>query len=231
MSLPPRNDPAMSESTKHEPAAPAAMLLMATTNAGKAREFAAMLGNAGFEWCDLSTLKQSVGEVDETGQTFLANACLKASEYAQRTGFWTLADDSGLEVDALNGKPGVVSARWAALHDAGSGDPANNALLLRQLADVPDDARTARFVCTLALSDPSGIIRATARDTVEGHIIREPRGVNGFGYDPLFFLRDRQQTMAELSSAQKHEISHRGRAVRRMTPLLRMILNEQKVLR
>ena len=202
---------------------------MATRNAGKAREFAAMLGDAGIPWCDLSQFPKA-GEVEETGRTFLANACLKATEYAKRTGCWTLADDSGLEVDALGGNPGVVSARWAALHDAGSGDIANNRLLLRQLADIPDDRRSARFVCTLALADDAGRIRLTVRDTVEGHIICEPRGQNGFGYDPLFRpIEGDGVTMAELSADRKHAISHRGNAVRRMTPLMRAVLSEQKV--
>lgn len=203
------------------------VVVVATHNRGKAAEFAHLLGDAGasgaakraVEWRDLSAYPD-IGEVEETGHTFRANACLKATEYAQRTGQWALADDSGLEVDALDGKPGVVSARWAALHDAGSGDAANNALLLRQLNAIPDEQRTARFVCVLALADAAGRIILTARDTVEGHIIRQPRGSNGFGYDPLFRVDSLQKAMAELSKAEKADISHRGRALRRLKQLI-----------
>lgn len=204
------------------------VVVVATHNRGKAAEFARMLGghgtpHAAVRWPDLSAYPD-IGEVDETGDTFRANACLKASEYARRTGQWALADDSGLEVDALNGKPGVVSARWAALHDespvAGTGDAANNALLLRQLESVPDDRRTARFVCVLALADSAGRILLTVRDTMEGRIIRLPRGANGFGYDPLFEVSGFGRTSAELSPAEKAEVSHRGRALRRLKALI-----------
>src|SRR3954467_4958363 len=127
-------------------------LLIATGNPGKVKEFREMLGAGRFAWSDLSKHRNAV-EVEETGATFRANACLKASEYAKRFGTWALADDSGLEVDALQGNPGVHSARWAELHDAGSGlrraqssrDADNNLLLLRQTASVPDDQRSARF--------------------------------------------------------------------------------------
>ncbi|HEX8323353.1 MAG TPA: RdgB/HAM1 family non-canonical purine NTP pyrophosphatase [Tepidisphaeraceae bacterium] len=195
------------------------IVVVATHNRGKAAEFARMLGDDGVEWRDLSAFPDA-GEVDETGHTFRANACLKASEYARRTGHWALADDSGLEVDALGGKPGVVSARWAALHEAGSGDAANNALLLRQLENTPDQERSARFVCVLALADSVGRIILTARDTVEGRIIHQPRGTNGFGYDPLFEVESLGRTTAELTPAEKADVSHRGRALRRLKALL-----------
>ncbi|MGC4031574.1 MAG: RdgB/HAM1 family non-canonical purine NTP pyrophosphatase [Tepidisphaeraceae bacterium] len=193
-------------------------IVVATRNAGKAKEFARMLGGDGMEWADLSAYPDA-GDVDETGRTFHANACLKATEYAKRTGQWALADDSGLEVDALDGAPGVYSARFAAMHDAGQGDSANNALLLQKLQTVPDDRRTARFVCVLALSDEAGRIILTARDTVEGHIMHGPRGTNGFGYDPLFEVSP-GRAMAELSPDEKSQISHRGRALRRLKELL-----------
>src|SRR5688500_10637037 len=141
-------------------------LLIATGNAGKAREFRAMLGADRFAWSDLCSIP-SAPEVEETGLTFRANACLKASAYARHSGLWTLADDSGLEVDALNGSPGVLSTRWAQANHAGQGDADNNALLLGQLAHVPDARRTARFVCVLALARPDGRVVATVRDTVE----------------------------------------------------------------
>jgi XTP/dITP diphosphohydrolase len=194
-------------------------VLIATGNAGKVREFRAMLGPDRFGWRDLSHFP-SATPVDETGGTFLENACLKAAGYARQCGTWALADDSGLEVDALDGAPGVYSARWAEMQGAGKGDADNNATLLRQLADVPDERRTARFVCVLALADPAGRIILTARDAVEGRILREPRGHNGFGYDPLFHVEAAGQTTAEMSPDQKHAISHRGKALRRLNELI-----------
>lgn len=194
-------------------------LLVATTNPGKIREFRELLGEYRHEWSDLSA-HRDIPPAEETGETFIENACLKATYYAKALETWTVADDSGLEVDALGGRPGVYSARWAEMNDAGKGDRDNNALLLRQLADVPDDKRAARFVCVLALADPQGQIVMTARDTVEGRVIREERGSNGFGYDPLFFVQDFGKTTAELPSDQKHRISHRGKALRRLKEMM-----------
>ena len=195
-------------------------LLIATSNAGKAKEFREMLGSESFRWSDLSTQKRKLKPIDETGETFRANACLKATYYATQFETWTLADDSGLEVDALGGKPGVHSARWAELNGAGRGDADNNALLLEQLRAVPDDRLTARFVCVLALADEEGRIVLTARDAVQGRIIREPRGSNGFGYDPLFLVPELGRTTAELQPHEKHAISHRGKALRRLRGLM-----------
>lgn len=194
-------------------------LLIATGNAGKVKEFREMLGAELFAWHDLSEFKDQQA-VEETGDTFRANACLKASQYALRHRMWALADDSGLEVDALGGKPGVTSARWAELNGTGRGDADNNKTLLQQLNDVPDDARTARFVCVLALSDPQGRIVLSARDTVEGRILRSPRGDNGFGYDPLFHVAELGRTTAELKPVEKHRISHRGKALRKVRELM-----------
>ena len=194
-------------------------LLIATTNAGKVREFREMLGEDHFTWDDLSR-RQSFTPVEETGETFLDNACLKAEGYARQFGSWAMADDSGLEVDALGGAPGVHSARWAELNGTGKGDADNNRTLLAQLANVPDERRTGRFVCVLALADPGGRIILTARDSVEGRILRTPRGSNGFGYDPLFFIDPLGRTTAELSPREKHEVSHRGKALRRMRVLI-----------
>jgi XTP/dITP diphosphohydrolase len=193
-------------------------LFIATKNQGKVREFRQMLGDDRYRWADLSSTP--IAPPEETGDTFLANACLKAQFYAKATSAWALADDSGLEVDALNGKPGVVSSRWAMLHDAGEGDAANNALLLRQLADVPQSQRTARFVCSLALADAKGRIVLTAAGTLEGRLLSELRGGNGFGYDPLFLVPSLGRTSAELSPAEKHQISHRGQALRRLRELM-----------
>src|SRR3954465_15051348 len=145
-------------------------VLIATGNAGKVREFREMLGDDRFAWSDLSA-HPDTSPVEETGATFRANACLKAAEYAQRFNTWALADDSGLEVDALQGGPGVHSARWAELHGSGKGDADNNALLLKQTAAIPAERRSARFVCVLALADPQGRVILTARDTVEGRLI------------------------------------------------------------
>ena len=153
---------------------------------------------------------------EETGKTFRANACLKASYYAMKLNAWALADDSGLVVDALGGSPGVLSARWAEHNGAGKGDVDNNATLLKQLADVPDEKRSGRFVCALALSDPQGRIVLTTEDSMEGTILRSARGSNGFGYDPLFQVEGRDRTTAELSPEAKHAVSHRGKALRRM---------------
>lgn len=194
-------------------------LLIATSNAGKVREFREMLGGDRFAWGDLSQHPSFV-PVEETGRTFLANACLKAEGYAKQFGSWTLADDSGLEVDALGGAPGVHSARWAEMNHSGKGDADNNATLLRQLENVPDERRTGRFVCVLALADPGGRIILTARDSVEGRILRSPRGSNGFGYDPLFLIESLGRTTAELSPPEKHAVSHRGKALRRLKGLM-----------
>lgn len=193
-------------------------LLIATSNPGKVKEFHDMLGADRFAWSDLTQHPQ-IPPVEETGRTFRANAFLKAAYYAKQLNTWALADDSGLEVDALDGKPGVHSARWAQINGSGQGDADNNATLLRQLAGVPDAKRTARFVCVLALSDPAGRIILTARDSVEGRILHAPKGDNGFGYDPLFFIEELGKTTAELPPDEKHQISHRGKALRHLRGL------------
>ena len=218
------------EPAPQAPPTPPRELLIATANPGKVREFREMLaggsaGNSRFR--DLSEFT-GVRPVEETGDTFLANASLKASGYAKQLGLWALADDSGLEVDALGGKPGVHSARWAELNGTGKGDSDNNATLLRQLAQVPDDQLTARFVCVLALADSGGRVILTARGTVEGRIIREPRGAGGFGYDPLFLIDRLGRTTAELPPAEKHAISHRGEALRAMRAMMeRLFVREE----
>jgi XTP/dITP diphosphohydrolase len=198
-------------------------LLIATTNPGKVREFREMLGASGLSFADLSSLPP-VPVVEETGHTFRANACLKASYYAKAFDLHTVADDSGLEVDALAGAPGVHSARWAEMNHGGKGDAHNNALLLRQLDATPDAKRTARFVCVLALADPQGRILLTARDTVDGRVIRAPQGENGFGYDPLFLIDELGKTTAELPPEEKHAISHRGKALRHLRKLMKTAL-------
>lgn len=203
-------------------------VLIATSNPGKIREIRQMIAADCVAWHDLSSIPK-LASVAETGATFRANACLKAIGYARQAGMWALADDSGLEVDALSGAPGVHSARWAELQGAGAGDADNNALVLRQLDAVPDLKRTARFVCVLALADPEGRVILTTRDTVEGRLLRAPRGSNGFGYDPLFFIDALGHTTAELPAEHKNQISHRGKALRRMNELMRRHVFERRV--
>jgi XTP/dITP diphosphohydrolase len=195
-------------------------LLIATTNPGKIREFREMLGEIpSLAFTDLSRHPE-LPPVEETAHTFLANACLKASAYARLLKTWSLADDSGLAVDALAGSPGVLSARWASVHNAGAGDQANNTLLLSQLAPISAENRTARFICALALANPAGKIVLTTMGSVEGRILSEPRGAGGFGYDPLFLIDALNKTTAELPPEEKHRLSHRGQALRRMVVLL-----------
>jgi XTP/dITP diphosphohydrolase len=194
-------------------------VLIASGNRGKVREFQEMLRDHGVECTDLSAHPNAIAP-EETGHTFRANAMLKAMHYATSLRTWALADDSGLSVDVLGGKPGVHSARWAELGNAGKGDADNNALLLQQLDAVPSDQRAARFVCCLALSDPQGRVILTAQDEVEGQMLRAPRGEGGFGYDPLFLVPALGRTTAELPAHEKHAISHRGKALRRLAAML-----------
>lgn len=182
-------------------------LVVATRNAGKRRELEALLAPLGYE---LLTLDEAgvTGEVEETGDTFVENAELKARAALEATGLCVLADDSGLEVDALGGAPGVRSARYAGVaHD----DQANNARLLRELVGVT--ARGARFRCALVYLEPGGR-RLVVDGTCEGRIAEAPRGGGGFGYDPLFLIGDR--TMAELSADEKNRSSHRAVALARL---------------
>lgn len=199
---------------------PTMRLTVATTNAGKVREFKQLLTGTDLEVADISSLS-GLPPPEETGRTFTDNAALKASYYALAAKTWTLADDSGLAVNALGGAPGVHSARWAQMHQAGEGDMANNILLLSQMESTPDEDRSARFSCALALSDPKGRIILTTMDWVEGRILRAPRGGGGFGYDPLFFLDSHNKTTAELPAEEKNAISHRGKALRRMVGLMK----------
>ena len=186
-------------------------VVLATHNAKKLTELRRLVVAAGL---DVTVLGLSdlpaYDEPAETETTFEGNALIKARAAVDRTGRSALADDSGLAVDRLNGMPGVRSARWAG---SGATDADNNELLLRQLDDVPDPHRTARFVCAMALVTPDGeeVVR---HGVVDGHLLVAPRGENGFGYDPLFVPDGYEQTTAELDPAAKDAISHRGRAVR-----------------
>lgn len=204
-------------------------IVVATKNPGKIREIREVLSDLHVRIAGLEEFGR-IDEPEEHGATFAQNARDKAMYYARATGQWCLADDSGLEVDALAGEPGVHSARYAAAElPPGSArdqiDAANNAKLLRDLADVPDDDRTARFVCHLALADGERVIVETF-DTFEGHMLRAPRGANGFGYDPLFYVPEKGCSSAELPPAEKNLISHRGKALRHFAGLLRTIVTE-----
>jgi XTP/dITP diphosphohydrolase len=194
-------------------------LVIGTTNIAKGRELAELLAPHGFA---VRTLKDfpPQAEVVEDGATFAANARTKASEYARRLGAWVLADDSGLEVTALGGRPGVYSARYAG-EDAT--DAANNAKLLAELGDVPAAKRGARYVCHVAVADPSGEIRAETCDECGGRIRTAPAGANGFGYDPLFEVVELHRTFGELGPRVKAALSHRGRAMRAIVPKLRTL--------
>lgn len=200
-------------------------ILVATTNPGKVRELRAMLGTQ-VDWKTLADFP-GLSEVEEDGATFEQNARKKATEYAKATGLWTLADDSGLVVDALDGAPGVKSARFSGPFPVGTDrktiDRRNIAKLLELLEGVPRERRAARFVCCLCLADP-GKALAEVRGTVEGVIIDKPLGDNGFGYDPVFFIPSLGKTVAQLPDDQKNAISHRGNAIRKLKPLLSELL-------
>jgi len=196
-------------------------LVIATKNPGKAREMARALVGVLYEIVSLADYPDAP-EVVETGATFIENAILKATAYAGYTGELTLADDSGLEVDALDGAPGVLSSRFAPT------DLERNSKLLALLKDVPDGSRTARFRCAVAIAEPSPPLTKggpggvqTCEGTVEGVIAREPKGTNGFGYDPVFYLPDLGRHMAELTSSEKNAISHRGKALEKAKKMLR----------
>lgn len=199
-------------------------LLVATHNPGKVAEYADLLEDDRINWLTLSDAGIDL-DVDETGTTFQENAALKAAAYARQSGLLTLADDSGLEVDALGGKPGVMTARYGG---EGLTPTARYHLLLEAMAGVPEAERAARFRCVIALAAPDGTILGLAEGVCEGRIALEPSGEGGFGYDPIFYLPDRGVTMAQLPAAEKHRISHRGRAAYSIGPLLRRTLREME---
>lgn len=195
-------------------------LLVATHNQGKVAEFAEMLADLAIEWLSLDEIGVEK-DVDETGSTFRENAVLKAQTYARMTGLLTLADDSGLQVDALNGEPGIYTARYGG---AGLNHEGRYQLLLQNMEGVPWDQRTARFRCVIALAASDGKLLGAEDGICEGMIALEPAGDGGFGYDPVFFLPEREKTMAQVGSAVKHTISHRGQAMQAIEPLLRRLL-------
>ncbi len=214
-------------------------LLVATHNPGKVREYQTLLADLPLEVTYLDAEGITL-EVEETGHTFAENAVLKATTYARASGLWTWADDSGLEVDALDGAPGVNSARYGG---PGLSDADRYRKLLDALTGVPWARRTARFRCVVALATPAGDVRGTADvpgtsevpgtwsssvqtadGACEGIIAFGPIGSNGFGYDPVFYLPEQGQTMAQLPAETKHETSHRGRASRAAEELLEAML-------
>ncbi len=194
-------------------------VLVATHNQGKIAEFKDMMQDLALDWLGLAEAGVSF-DVEETGKTLEENAILKGSAYATATGLLTLADDSGLEVDALDGQPGVYTGRYGG---PGLTQQQRYELLLENLVGVPWEERTARFRCVISLFGPDGLI-GTAVGTCEGIIATEPVGTGGFGYDPVFYLPDWGKTMAQLPPSTKHTISHRGQAVAAIAPLLRRTL-------
>jgi XTP/dITP diphosphohydrolase len=188
-------------------------LLIATSNIGKVGEIAALLEGLDCRAIGLEDLPQVPPPVEETGTTFVENALIKADYYHEATGLFTLADDSGLEVDALGGRPGVYSARYGG---EGLSSDRQIALLLEELKDIPEEKRTARFVCSVALVGAIGgrEIRETFEGQCEGRIALAPRGDGGFGYDPIFIDAELGRAFAELSPEEKSSRSHRGKALR-----------------
>jgi XTP/dITP diphosphohydrolase len=200
-------------------------ILVATGNPGKITELRAML-DADVRWLGLADF-DNIAEVEEDGATFAENARKKATGYAKATGLWTIADDSGLVVDALGGAPGVKSARFSGdklqESDRTLIDHRNIAKVLELLKDVPKEKRTARFVCCLSLASPEKVLIET-EGTLEGLIAKKEIGKNGFGYDPVFFVPHLERTVGELTAEEKNAISHRGNAIRKLRPLLDELL-------
>jgi len=228
------------------------MFVLGTANRKKGLELAGLFRPVGVE---LRTLADFAGvePVVEDGATFAANARLKAAGYARQLGHWVLADDSGLLVDALNGEPGVLSARYSespgkrglalscteaaaegqvparCLSPFSPADESNNRLLLERLGDTPLERRTARFACHIAVSDPSGEIRAESDAACRGRILFEPRGVGGFGYDPLFEIVEYHRSFAEFGLLVKSYLSHRARAAGRLIPQLTALVDSGEI--
>jgi len=204
------------------------VLLLATHNQGKVREFAGLFSQLPIELRSLAQVEPTLSVVED-GATFEANARKKAREIALATGMLVLADDSGLEVDALGGQPGVYSARYAGPN---ASDAANNSKLVAALRDVPEPQRTARYRVVLALADPHGPLGDTVHvehGTCEGRLQLEPRGEHGFGYDPYFVPAGHTLTMAELPAAEKNQLSHRAQAARHIARFLAQYLTRGRI--
>ena len=193
------------------------LIIIGTRNRKKREEILEILGDLGLEFADLSRWPDAP-EVIENSTTFEANARKKAAELSETLSHWVLGEDSGLVVPALNGRPGVYSARYAGKQ---GDDAANNKRLLAELAPLPDDRRAAYYICTAALADPQGVVRACVEGRCHGMIVHALRGSGGFGYDPLFLIPEYHRTFGELSARVKHAISHRARALAQLRPVLR----------
>lgn len=198
------------------PGRPFSELVVGTHNVKKGAELAEMLAPWGLTVATLAEFPNAI-EVVEDGDSFAANAILKATQQARHLSQWVLADDSGLEVDVLDGAPGIYSARYAGSR---ASDEQNNRHLLAQLGQTPLAKRTAQYVCHVAVADPSGEIRAESHDICRGRIRDAPAGTNGFGYDPLFEVIEYHHTFGELGAAVKRALSHRSRALRAILPKL-----------
>jgi XTP/dITP diphosphohydrolase len=199
-------------------------ILVATTNPGKLAEISEMLA-LDIEWKSLADFPD-IKEIKEDGKTFAENARKKALGYAKQTNLWTLADDSGLVIDALGGLPGVTSARFSGEKEKNRRllDHKNMQKVLKLLQNVPKEKRTARFVCCLCLASPEKVLIET-EGKLEGFIAEKELGSNGFGYDPVFYLPALNKTVAQLESAEKNNISHRGNAVKKLKSLLEKLLS------
>ena len=197
-------------------------LLIGTHNESKTREISELLSEIPLDLVSLADIG-IVDEVDEYGQTFEENAILKAEGYGKLSGLLTLADDSGIEVDALGGSPGVFSARYVGLNAT---DKERNKMLISELMNVPDSERTARFRCVVALWSPKTGV-STYEGKIEGLITTNSRGDNGFGYDPIFFSEEMGKTLAQISSTRKHLISHRGKAMEKAKKKLMVSLKDE----
>ena len=195
-------------------------IVVASLNRSKSLEIEELLAPCGVSVVSVAQFDGVPGVVED-GETFAANAEKKAVQTARHLSMWAIGEDSGLTVDALEGEPGIYSARYGGPHAT---DEVNNAKLLQALDGVADDKRGARYVCSIAVSDPQGNVRAKAEGTCRGRISCEPHGTNGFGYDPLFLITEYHRTFGELSSVVKQQLSHRARAFRRLIPQLREVL-------
>lgn len=197
-------------------------IVLASRNRSKTREVAELLAPAGFQVLPVTDFPD-VAEVIEDGLTFAENAAKKATQVALSLRQWVIGEDSGLIVDALDGAPGIYSARFSG---PGATDASNNARLMQALSEVPDEQRGAGYVCSVAVSSPAGEVRIAVEGTCRGRILREPRGTGGFGYDPYFLIPEYHRTFGELSSAVKHQLSHRARAFFRLIPRLQQLSPE-----
>lgn len=198
-------------------------LLLATNNRGKVAEYRALLADCGWDMVTPADIGLDL-EVEESGVDYVTNAKIKAQAFAQASGLPSLADDSGLEVDALGGRPGPLSARYAGPQQ---NDEARVRRVLEQMKGVEPERRQARFRCVIALAEPSGKVHL-AEGVCEGMIAAEPRGEKGFGYDPIFLPPEYGRTLAELPLPEKNKVSHRGRAAKKVCTLLKTMLGEQR---